>query len=106
MKELYKLIPFLCLLLPLSLLAQHPEHPEWAPNIVPNPGFEKTGGQVNTSIDPFLQFRHYMLGWKSPTKTTPDLIYSMDPIMEDLEDDYGYDLPRRGKYAVAGVNMP
>ena len=103
MRRLYTLCTIICLFFTIQITAQHPDHPEWAPNLIPNPGFEKVSGQVNTSLDPYLQFRHYMLGWNSPTKTTPDLIYVNDPITEDVEDDYGYDLPRRGKCAVAVI---
>lgn len=83
-----------------SVFAQNPMFPELAPNLIPNPGFEKLSSKVNTTLESYLQFRKYMLAWRSPTRTTPDLILR-EKDNTNKGSGKNNDLPRSGKIAVA-----
>ena len=99
-----RLLGFVFTLLSFQCFSQNPEFPELAPNLISNPGFEKLSGTVNPSLEPYLQFRYHMMGWRSPTRTTPDLVW-VDEIFvskgDEEVDDYGYDVPHSGQHAVA-----
>lgn len=48
-------------------------------NLVPNPSFEKFRNKnPDLNAEPFVVYRNYLSKWGSPTKSTPDLIYSFN----------------------------
>ncbi len=54
-------------------------------NLVPNPSFEQLRNKnPDFNAEPYIAYRNYMSKWASPTKTTPDLVYS---IYDDKSDE-------------------
>lgn len=82
--------------------AQNPDFPELAPNLVPNPSFEKVKKGIDLSYDEYKLFRYYMQAWESPTLATPDLI-GVNPhrITEVKDNNLDVDIPRTGNRCVA-----
>lgn len=101
MKKRITLLGILCLLC-LNVFAQHPEFPDLAPNLVPNPGFEKVKKGIDLSKEGYLQFHHFMQDWSSPSNTTPDLIGVNPHRIKDVkENGLEVDIPRSGNRTVA-----
>jgi outer membrane protein OmpA-like peptidoglycan-associated protein len=57
------------------LIAQEQAPRDTGINLVPNPSFEQLNFyKTDKAIEPFMAFRKQMVGWNSPTETTPDLV--------------------------------
>lgn len=56
-------------------LLSYAQPPEGAgPNLIPNPSFEQVQGKrPDDDVDGSAAFKHNMVDWRSPTRTTPDL---------------------------------
>ena len=84
------------LLATTSVFAQAPEGA--GPNLIPNPSFEVVQGKKPADdVDGSAAFKHNMVDWKSPTKTTPDLKIMLPQEIEKLKKSGSkYNAPRTG----------
>ena len=82
------------LFLPIFSFSQVSQDTFHGPNIVPNPGFELLRRPLaDYDLDGSVGFRNSLASWMSPTKTTPDLLFSVN--------DYTLDQPRNGQSMAA-----
>ncbi len=74
-------------------------------NLVPNSDFEALiGRRPESDVDGSGIFRYNVVGWKSPTQTTPDIKIALPSEIKRAKRDYGIDLdkPHSG-YKMAGI---
>jgi outer membrane protein OmpA-like peptidoglycan-associated protein len=97
---------FLLILFFLSYQFSQAQPPEGHDiNLVPNPDFEALiGRRPESDVDGSGIFRYNVVGWKSPTQTTPDIKIALPSQIKKAKRDYGIDLdkPRSG-YKMAGI---
>lgn len=74
-------------------------------NLVPNADFEALiGRRPESDVDGSGIFRYNVVGWKSPTQTTPDIKIALPSEIKRAKRDYGIELdkPHSG-YKMAGI---
>ncbi len=74
-------------------------------NLVPNPDFEALiGRRPESDVDGSGIFRYNVVGWKSPTQTTPDIKIGLPSVIKKAKRDHGIDVdkPRSG-YKMCGI---
>lgn len=101
MKKIVLLVAFFALL-SIDLNAQPPEgHAE---NLVPNSDFEALiGRRPESDVDGSGIFRYNVVGWKSPTQTTPDIKIALpSEIKRAKRDGIDLDKPHSG-YKMVGI---